>query len=112
MSEDRRKIVKVKIGADEYALKSDRTEDYTKAVADHVDDALKEVLKTGSIVETHKAAILAALAITDDLFQARLATRQLERRISVLTGQLTRLLPPDKRPELSSDQFASTADEH
>jgi len=48
-------------------------------------------------VETHKAAILAALSITDELFQARRGDREIATRISALADDLARLLPPAKR---------------
>ena len=57
--------VKVMIGGDEYTVRSDLPPEYTREVAGYVDQALKRVLSQGAIVETHKAAILAALA--DDL---------------------------------------------
>ncbi len=73
-----RTVVKVRIGGDEYTLRSDRPADYTQAVAEHVDRTLKEVQQAGSAgVETHKAAILAALAITDELFQARAGEQEM-----------------------------------
>ena len=91
-------VVKVTIGGDEYSLKSDRPPEYTRAVAEHVDRALKEVLQVGAIVESHKAAILAALAITDELFQSRRSQAELAERIEALTAEVSRLLPPAKRP--------------
>lgn len=103
-------LVKVTIGGDEYSLRSDRSEKYTRAVAEHVDRALREVLASGQIVESHKAAILAALAITDDLFQSHRAEHEIAARLAALTGQLSRLLPPDKRPAPSPDAFAPSAD--
>ena len=94
---DKRTVVKVTIGSDEYTLKSDRPSEYTEAVAQHVDGALREVLQSGSIIETHKAAILAALAITDELFQARRSQAEMAERLSALSAELSRLLPPAKR---------------
>jgi hypothetical protein len=49
------------------------------------------------MVETHKAAILAALAITDELFQARRGDRQTAIRLTRLADELARMLPPSKR---------------
>jgi cell division protein ZapA len=49
------------------------------------------------MVETHKAAVLAALAITDELFQARRGDRAIADRVSTLVDDLSRLLPPAKR---------------
>lgn len=96
MSEKR--VVRVSIGGDEYTLRSERSDEYTRAVAEHVDRALQDVLASGAMVESHKAAILAALAITDELFQARLSAREVEQRLQVMTQDLSRFLPPKKRP--------------
>jgi cell division protein ZapA len=90
-------VVRVRIGDEDYSLKSDRSEDYTRAVAQHVDKALEEVRSSGTVVATHKSAVLAALAITDELLQARNAEREMAVRINKLTAQIARLLPPTKR---------------
>lgn len=90
-------VVKVTIGGDEYSLKSDRPPEYTREVAEHLDRALKEVLEVGAIVESHKAAILAALTIADELFQSRRSQAELAERIKALTAEVSRLLPPAKR---------------
>ncbi len=108
---DRKHLVKVIIGEDEYSLRSERSEDYTRAVAEHVNQALRDVQAVGPIVESHKAAILAALAVTDELFQARLAARELEQRLEALADKLSRLLPPKKRPSRSTGAFASSGDD-
>lgn len=93
----KKNVVKVTIGGEEYTLKSDRPAEYTQAVAEHVDRALKEARSAGTIVETHKAAILAALAITDELFQAKRSQRDMAERLGTLAAELSRLLPPTKR---------------
>lgn len=107
---DKKTVVKVTIGGDEYTLRSDRPEEYTRAVAEHLDRALSEVLSVGTMVESHKAAILAALAITDELFQARLAEREMASRLTLLASELSRLLPPPKRTLGVSERFASAAE--
>jgi cell division protein ZapA len=104
-----RTVVKVRIGSEEYALRSDRPEAYTRSVAEHVDRALKDVLGSGAIVESQKAAILAALAIADELFQVRTAQTDLIARVERLTAELTRLLPPAKRASRAG-AFASSGD--
>ncbi len=101
-------VVKVTIGSDEYALRSDRPVEYTRAVADHVDRALKDVQSAGSLVESHKAAILAALAITDELFQSRQAQREMAHRLTTLAADLSRLLPPAKRGSRAGGSIASS----
>ncbi len=104
---DKRTAVKVTIGGDEYTLKSDRPPEYTRAVAEHVDNALKEVLSLGTMVETHKAAILAALAITDELFQEKKAASEVAAKVTSMATDLCRVLPPNKRGSRSSGSFAA-----
>ncbi len=106
---DKRTLVKVNIGGEEYSLRSDRSDEYTRAVADHVDRALQEIQSGSANVQSQKAAILAALSVTDELFQARLAAREMEQRITGLTGDLARFLPPHKRPGQGGQTFASSA---
>ncbi len=111
MTDHKKNLVKVTIGGEEYSLRSDRSEEYTRAVAAHVDRAIAEAKSIGVLVESHKAAVLAALAVTDELFQARLTARELEQRIARLAEQLSRFLPPSKRPSRTSGAFASSGDE-
>ncbi len=94
---EKKTSVTVTIGGDEYSLRSDRSEDYTRAVAAHVDRSLSEVRALGNIVESQKAAILTALAITDELFQVKAADLDLQQRIRRLTEDLARFVPPQKR---------------
>jgi cell division protein ZapA len=94
---DKKTVVTVTIGNEEYSLRSDRPPEYTRAVAEHVDRALKEVFQVGAMVETQKAAILAALSITDELFQARRSQTDLAEQLRAMTAELSRLFPPAKR---------------
>jgi len=89
--------VRVTIVDEEFTVRSELDPEYTREVASHVDEAIRRVLASGPIVESHKAAILAALAITDELFQARRNQEELARRLKQLSGELARLLPPQKR---------------
>ncbi len=67
--------VKVMIGGEEYTVRSD--------------------------LETHKAAILAALDITNELFQTKKGEREVVARLAALADDMTKLLPPGKRKALS-----------
>ena len=89
--------VRVVICDEEYTVRSDLDPDYTRQVAGYVDQAIRRVLQAGPMVESHKAAILAALAITDELFESRKQQQELAQRLRQLTGDLARLLPPQKR---------------
>ena len=63
----------------------------------YLDAALKRVRDSLPSVDVQKAAILAALAITDELFQARRSDREIANRMTALADDLSRLLPPAKR---------------
>ncbi len=89
--------VRVIIGGEEYTVRSELPPDYTREVAAYLDAALKRVRDSLPMVETQKAAILAALAITDELFQARRGDRDTADRLTAMADDLARLLPPAKR---------------
>ena len=94
--------VRVVIGGEEFTVRSELPAEYTREVAAYLDAALKRVRDSMPMVETHKAAILAALAITDELFQARRGDREIAGRLSAMAGDLARLLPPAKRGSRSA----------
>jgi cell division protein ZapA len=89
--------VKVMIGGEEYTVRSDLPPEYTREVAAYLDQRLKKVLSQGALVETHKAAILAALDITNELFQARKGEREVAARLAALADDFAKMLPPGKR---------------
>ena len=89
--------VQVTIGGESYTVRSELPPAYTKEVASYVDAALQRVRETAPLVESHKAAILAALSITDELFQARRGDREMAARMTVLAAEIGRLIPPAKR---------------
>ena len=89
--------VRVFIGGEEFTVRSELPPEYTREVAAYLDAALKRVRDSLPMVESHKAAILAALSITDELFQARRGDREVADRLSAMADDLARLLPPAKR---------------
>lgn len=97
MSGPAKNAVKVTIGGEEYTVRSELPPEYTREVAAYLDAALKRVRDSLPMVESHKAAILAALSITDELFQARRGDREVADRLSSMANDLARLLPPAKR---------------
>jgi cell division protein ZapA len=54
-------------------------------------------MNAGAAVESSRAAILAALQITDELFRARAAQRELDESMQSLSSEVRRWLPPAKR---------------
>jgi len=73
----KKNVVRVTILGDEYSIRSDASPERTRAVAEHVDNVIKQTMRAGNIVEAQKGAILAALSITDELFDAREAGDEL-----------------------------------
>ncbi len=73
MSEADKAAVRVNIFGEEYSLRSDMGESYTRECAKHVDDAIQQAHVRGHVPEPHKAAILAALQITDEMLRGRAA---------------------------------------
>src|SRR5258705_10612864 len=94
--------VRVMIGGEEYTVRSDLSPEYTREVAAYVDQALKTVLSQGPLVETHKAAILAALDITNELFQSKQTEREVAASLPAVAHRLAKKLPPAKRKALSA----------
>ncbi|MEP7067129.1 MAG: cell division protein ZapA [Gemmatimonadota bacterium] len=93
----RKSSVKVTIVGEEYTIRSDEPAEHTRAVAKYVDETIRSVMNAGATVESHKAAILAALQITDELFKTQDGREQLGERMRALSGEIRRLLPPGKR---------------
>jgi cell division protein ZapA len=96
---ERRNSVRVSILGDDYVIRTEASAAHTREVAEHVDRTIRRILATGSVVETHKAAILAALQITDELFRARSETDQVTGAIEALSDEVRRWLPPAKRSD-------------
>lgn len=90
-------VVKVEIVGDEYSIRTDEAPEHTRAVADYLDKAIRKVMSAGSAIDANKAAILAALQITDELFKARDGGEEVGRSIRQLSSEIRRLLPPAKR---------------
>lgn len=88
---------RVKIVGEEYTIRSDVPPEHTRAVAAHVDAAIRKVLESPAITDPGKAAILAAMSITDELFRERDAAQAVADRLNGLSGELRRWLPPGKR---------------
>jgi cell division protein ZapA (FtsZ GTPase activity inhibitor) len=89
--------VKVVIGGEEFTVRSELPPEYTREVAAHLDRMLAGIRAGLPTVEAHKAAILAGLAVTDELFQARRVDEDLAARLTGLAEEVSRLLPPGRR---------------
>jgi cell division protein ZapA len=63
--------VKVQIFGQVYAIRGDLDERYVQRLAAYVDEKMRAVADTTATVDTQKAAVLAALAIADELHTIR-----------------------------------------
>lgn len=96
---DKRHVAKVNIVGEEYTVRSDATPEHTRAVAAYLDREIRKVLGANALIETHKAAILAAMSITDELFRERTIAHLVDDELRSLGNEVRRLLPPAKRGE-------------
>lgn len=91
MSSERR-TVRVTIFGEEYQIRTDLGEEYTRQCAEYVDEAIQEAHVGGHVAEPHRAAILAALKITDELFRARAEAaglgQMVQDRVEALTASV------------------------
>ena len=89
--------VRVTILVDEYTLRSATSAEETQAIAKHVDQSIREIMQSGLVVETHKAAILACLQTAGELAQLQAETAHLSEQMTALSQEIRPWLPPAKR---------------
>lgn len=83
--------VSVEIAGEKHVLRSDAPPEYTRAVAAHVDEVIRELPGFGTL-EPFRAATLAALSITDELFRAQEELARIRAEIERRTAELAALL--------------------
>lgn len=87
MSADRT-VTTVEIAGEQYTIRSEASQEYTRECARYVDAAIGEIMSRGTLVEVHKAAILAALALADELFQSRAEAEELREELATRAERL------------------------
>lgn len=90
MSEESRTKVKVEIGGREYAIRADATPDYTRRCANFVDRTVRDLTRQAGLVDPHRAVILAALSLADQLFKVRQEVEQLRGESAERAEELSR----------------------
>jgi cell division protein ZapA len=93
----RKHVVSVVIQGAEYSLRTETSPEHTRAVAAYVDSIITETMESGARIESHKAAILAALRIAGELFEAREEAEALGDEMRALSDEIRPWLPPAKR---------------
>lgn len=105
MSQDAEKAsVTVRIAGEEHTIRANAEPDYTRRCAELVDRRMRKIRSQAGLIETHKAAILAALSITDEFFQARDRLEEYRREVAARLDDLTERLEEalDEAPEAAS----------
>lgn len=87
-----RTVVTVEIAGEEYTIRTEATPDYTRECAAFVNRTIDEIARYGSVVEAHKATMLAALALTDQLLQARSEVDRVRDELADRARKLTGLV--------------------
>ncbi len=89
-SENRTEGIEVTILGQKYTVRGDGPEERTRTLAAYVDERLRDVCKALPGVTPLKAAIIASLNISDELFRLRedheRTARTIEEKTNVLTG--------------------------
>jgi cell division protein ZapA len=63
--------VKVQIFGQTYSIRGELDEEYVQELAAYVDEKMRTIAEATATVDTQKAAVLAALAIADELHASR-----------------------------------------
>lgn len=85
---DERTVTSVVIAGEEYTIRTEASQEHTRECARYVDSTIDQIMSRGSLVEAHKAAILAALAIADQLFQERKDAEALRATVAERSSRL------------------------
>ena len=92
-----RHSVKITLGGTEFTVSSEHPPEYTREVAAYFDAVLARIRASMPSVDAHKAALLAGLSITEELFQGRQGDGDNAARLATMRDRLARLLPPTRR---------------
>lgn len=76
-----KRAVSVQIAGQRYALRSDADDREVRRLAEFVDGKIKEVQKAARTPDTQSVAILAALQIAEELFEARRSREDLKKKV-------------------------------
>ena len=89
--------VKVSVAGEEVTIRSEQPPEHSRAVAQHVDESIRRIQEQSPMVDSGKAAILAALQIADELFRTRGDAERGTERLGQAMEEIRRMLPPAKR---------------
>lgn len=88
----RRAAVTVRIAGEEHTIRANAEPEYTRRCAELVDQRIQEIRAKSGLIETHKAAILAAMSIADECFQAVAEAERLRADVAGRADDAARVL--------------------
>jgi cell division protein ZapA len=83
-----RNVVTVTIAGEEYTIRAYASPEYTVRCAAHVDRTISEIMVQAPLTEGHRVGILAALSLTNQLFEARAELDALQERFARAAEEL------------------------
>jgi cell division protein ZapA len=87
---DMKNAVTVRIAGEEHAIRANAEPEYTRRCARLVDERISDIRSRSGPIEGHRAAILAALSLSDELFQTQEELARLQREVSARSDLLVR----------------------
>ena len=88
--------VKITLGGQKLSLRTDAKPRYIKELADYVNSKIDQARSSGKIATTQSLALLAAMTIADELFQALGERERLERQVRERTQRILRYLEAEE----------------
>jgi cell division protein ZapA len=88
--------VKISLAGQKLSLRTDAKPRYIKELADYVNSKIDQARATGKIATTQSLALLAAMTIADELFQAREDKERFERQVRERTQRILRYLDAEE----------------
>ena len=85
-------LVRVEILGREYTVKSDEGEERVRKIAEYVNGKIKKISENAKTISTLNAAILAALDIANEYFEALEGHGDLSRRVEKIEMKSGRLI--------------------
>lgn len=85
-ADEERRAVRVTIAGEEYVLRTGADEAHTKRCAAMVDERMRQTGAEGGL-ERHKAAVMAALLLADDLLRGESAAADMAARLNQAMGE-------------------------
>jgi cell division protein ZapA len=85
---DVKNAVTVRIAGEEHAIRANAEPEYTRRCAKLVDERITDIRSRSGPIEGHRAAILAALSLSDELFQTQEDLARLQRELAARADAL------------------------